>query len=230
MTLSSGPIRLSPHVRPASRRVTTLGAIFALLIAAAGAADAAMKPVSTWDLGGIKLGMTPDQVQKVFAERGFALTGPPGMMMCAAAQAKHELTNDSNPPFSCVQRMDATSPKASYTVYYYEDYPHHPGTSRVYSVVYTPKTQSGNVDDADRQAFLADVTKKFGMYSARMGLGVQWCPAGAAYPMGPCAGVSLSVGMGDLTTTLADTDLDHRSENAINAYVQSRRHNLNPGI
>jgi hypothetical protein len=48
--------------------------------------------------------------------------------------------------------------------------------------------------------------------------------------MGPCAGVSLSVGMGDLTTTLADTDLDHRSENAINAYVQSRRHNLNPGI
>jgi hypothetical protein len=42
--------------------------------------------------------------------------------------------------------------------------------------------------------------------------------------------LSIGVGMGDLTTTLADTDLEHRSETAINAYVQSRRHNINPGI
>jgi hypothetical protein len=36
--------------------------------------------------------------------------------------------------------------------------------------------------------------------------------------------------MGDLTTTLADTDLDHKSEDAINKYVQSRKHNIDPGI
>jgi hypothetical protein len=212
------------------RRVAGLNAFFlGLLLASGVAAEGAMKPVSTWDLGGIKLGMTPDEVQKVFAARGFALTGPPGMMQCAAGQAQHEMTGVI-PPFACVQRMDATSPKATYTVYYYEDFPRHPGVSRVYTVVYTPKSPSGNVSDADRQAFLADLTKKFGMYSAKMGLGVQWCPIGAAYPMGPCAGVSIGVSMGDLMTTLADTDLDHRSEDAINAYVQSRKHNINPGI
>jgi hypothetical protein len=217
--------------RSPSRRFAELGALFflGLLLATGIAGSAAMKPASTWDLGGIKLGMTPDQVQKVFAARGFALTGPPGMMMCAVEQAKHELTNGAT-PFSCVQRMDATSSKGGYTVYYYEDFPHHPGVSRVYSVVYTPSSPSGNVSDADRQAFLAALTRKFGMYSARMGLGVSWCPVGAAYPMGPCAGVSIGVNMGNLMTTLADTDLDHRSEDAINAYVQSRRHNINPGI
>lgn len=230
MSLSVVFYRFSPRVCPAGRRVTTLGAlIFAALLAAGGAVDAAMKPASTWDLAGIKLGMTPDQVQKVLADRGFSLTGPPGMMQCAAGQAQHELTG-VNPPFSCVQRMDATSPKATYTIYFYEDFPHHPGVSRVYSVVYQPASPSGNVSDADRQAFLADMTNKFGMYSAKMGLGVQWCPAGAAYPMGPCPGVSIGVNMGNLNTTLADTDLDHRSEDAINKYVQSRKHNLNPGI
>ncbi len=230
MSLPIALSRSSLGLRPESRRVTSLGALcFALLLAGGGAGDAAMKPVSMWDLGGIKLKMTAEQVQKVFAARGFALTGPPGMMQCAADQAKHEMTG-VNPPFACVQRMDATSPKASYTVYFYEDFPHNPGVSRVYTVVYAPKSPSGNVSDADRQAFLGELTKKFGMYSAKMGLGVQWCPAGAAYPMGPCPGVSIGFGMGDLTTTLADTDLDHKSEDAINKYVQSRKHNIDPGI